>query len=555
MDYYNVKCILGLTATATQQTINEIKSYFNIDVNNIMLSCKLPDSLLVSVSEDTNKERALVNLLKSNEFKPFFNHVIIYCSRREQTEKLSQLLRLSFVAKQSYANNLERLEKMGPYKQKKTAKSQDNENVDIAEAYHAGLTSHARKRIQNNFIQGKLRVIVATMAFGMGIDMKNIRAVIHYNMPKSIENYVQEIGRAGRDGQLSRCHLFLDTQREDINDVKKYIHMDGYDNLIIKKLVMRLFEVCEKDNCHSTEEFGHHVALPVQELVEALDIKEETIMTLLCYLQSANYIRLMSNCAKTATLKSYKGFSHLNEMARHDSFVAAVLNNKTNANEYSEGAEVNIDVIELCNKLNGDYGIIRNRLKQLEWIIDSGGKYKAKSGVSIQFTNISFHVKRKCVASDSVLDDIYELLWNRVCTQTNFCHRNFNALYKILNENSYKSIGDYIDSFDAEAPNEDELDEETEPIAVKLSTHFTEKNNSLKQKLNEYFVNELDINEYSKTSKVNFEDNPFDYPQADIDRLITNVNRFIYTYMNEMKLNGHIIARIFHGIGTPRLAD
>ena len=136
------------------------------------------------------------------------------------------------------------------------AKAEDNSEAIIAEAYHAGLTSAARKRIQNQFIKGKLRVIVATMAFGMGIDMKNIRAVIHFNMPKSIENYVQEIGRAGRDNQLSRCHLFLETQKIDINDVKKHIHGDGYDNLIIKKLIIKMFDHCDKSTCQYIENPG-----------------------------------------------------------------------------------------------------------------------------------------------------------------------------------------------------------------------------------------------------------------------------------------------------------
>lgn len=72
----------------------------------------------------------------------------------------------------------------------------------------------ARKRIQSNFMSGKLRIIVATVAFGMGLNKPDVRAVIHYNMPKSFESFVQEIGRAGRDGEPSYCHVFVD------NDVR-----------------------------------------------------------------------------------------------------------------------------------------------------------------------------------------------------------------------------------------------------------------------------------------------------------------------------------------------
>lgn len=78
-----------------------------------------------------------------------------------------------------------------------------------SEVYHAGLSASRRKLVQKAFMEGKTKIVVATVAFGMGINKADIRAVIHYNMPSSFEGYVQEVGRAGRDGKASHCHLFL----------------------------------------------------------------------------------------------------------------------------------------------------------------------------------------------------------------------------------------------------------------------------------------------------------------------------------------------------------
>lgn len=104
----------------------------------------------------------------------------------------------------------------------------------IAEAYHAGLSATKRKRIQKYFMDGnnnekknyliifsifnnyycigQLKIVVATIAFGMGINKSDVQGIIHYNMTKSLESYVQEIGRAGRDGNISHCHMFLDSE-------------------------------------------------------------------------------------------------------------------------------------------------------------------------------------------------------------------------------------------------------------------------------------------------------------------------------------------------------
>ncbi len=165
---------------------------------------------------------------------------------------------------------------------------------------------------------------------------------------------------------------------------------------------------------------------------------------------------------------------------------------------------------------------------------------------------MSFYVKRRCILDDTELDEIYEHLWERVCVQLNFCHTNFNALYRILNENSYKNILQYLETFKSEQVGEDEdIDEEE---LSKPERHMTEKNNALKAKLNDYFMNELDLDEYSKKSKVDYVNNPggFQDDPIAIERLIRNTQTFIYMYCNEMKLNGNVIARIFHGIGTPK---
>ena len=100
---------------------------------------------------------------------------------------------------------------------------------EAAVAYHGGMRMNERREVQRLFTRGskKVRVVVATVAFGMGVDKPDVRGVVHFHLPQSVEHYVQEVGRAGRDGKPAYCHLFLCDQ--DFVKIHSLAHSDGLD--------------------------------------------------------------------------------------------------------------------------------------------------------------------------------------------------------------------------------------------------------------------------------------------------------------------------------------
>ncbi len=215
--------IIALTATATPKVQNDIQKNLGITDAKVFKTSFNRENLYYEIRPKVNTDKEIIKFIKANEGKSG----IIYCLSRKKVEEVAELLSINGIK---------------------------------ALPYHAGLDAATRAKHQDMFLMEEVDVVVATIAFGMGIDKPDVRFVIHYDMPKSLEGYYQETGRAGRDGGEGQCIAFY--SYKDILKLEKFMQGKPLSEQEIgKQLLLETVSYTETNQCRRKvllNYFGEH---------------------------------------------------------------------------------------------------------------------------------------------------------------------------------------------------------------------------------------------------------------------------------------------------------
>ena len=276
--------IIALTATATPKVQHDIQKNLNMLDAKVFKSSFNRDNLFYQILPKTDVEKQIIKYIRTRPGKSG----IIYCLSRKKVEELAELLQVNGIN---------------------------------ALPYHAGLDGNTRAKHQDMFLMEDVDVIVATIAFGMGIDKPDVRFVIHHDIPKSLESYYQETGRAGRDGGEGECISFY--RYKDVEKLEKFLQgkpiaeqeigrqllneIASYSETSVcrRKMILHYFgeEYDEKncnslcDNCRNPKE-KQEGKVYVSQLLQAIDALKET--------QRAKHYCLFLSGVKTSEITSYK---------------------------------------------------------------------------------------------------------------------------------------------------------------------------------------------------------------------------------------------------------
>jgi len=300
---FKIKQTLLLTATATTQVRDDMGAKFNILKENVFVTGFYRDNLflLITPTDNSDKKTRLLQRIQKTPHDP----TIVYVTLQKTAEDVAQFLGV---------------------------------NKINAHPYHAGMDNDKREQIQNKFMEGTLVCIVATIAFGMGVDKKDIRRIFHYDLPKSIENYSQEIGRSGRDGKAALCEVLA--TRDNIHILENFIYGDTPEKHSIFQLLRTI-----------KENKGFVWEIKTVKLANELNIRVLPLKTLLVYLAMEEVIRPKLTYFEEYSFKYKKNASHIISSfeGERKQFISAVVNHCHTRKVWTQ-----VDIPAILNSYNTD---------------------------------------------------------------------------------------------------------------------------------------------------------------------------------------------------------
>ncbi len=370
IEHIGIKKVSAFTATATPEVRDDIVTQLDFKYAKIFVRGFERENLnLRTLHLKKKKEKCLELLSEIN------GPAIIYTSSRKKTEEAAEFLNLKGI----HCNY-----------------------------YHAGLTAPERRRVQEEFIQGRTEIIAATNAFGMGIDKADIRLIIHYNTPGSIESYYQEIGRAGRDGKESFCYLLHD---ESDMAIQNFFISNSHPN---KELIQKVYKaICDYNRIAvgSTADKELIVDRDYISKYAGVEISSGLLHSALKYLENSGYLRRVSEFDKKDSIQLLFGKEELRQFIQNSPYqelanIIVSLLREFGSTVFTSPAK--ISAANLANKFQIPEQSFSDSLN----ILDNMGI-------------ISFH---QAIAKDTV-----------VLTSPRVSAENLNLNYKLINESYLNS--------------------------------------------------------------------------------------------------------------------